>query len=146
MVLLGEKLILQYRFGVTTNAFLDEAEAFFSPWSMGLAGKRIGFLSVINSDLAPISPREMRERQRAFVNAALATPATLLAAVIVGESVTAMSMRSMARLFLLARKNMAIRATVEEAASTMSQHLDDPLYDNATILQALRGVIASAKQ
>jgi hypothetical protein len=143
LVLMGDRLSLQFRSAPLSAAFLDATEAFFSAWPAIKAGVPFACFAVIDGD-SGVTDENLRERQRTTVGKLLSAPGAAMVTCMPGDSVLASANRAMGRMLLIGLRNIHHAATTEEGAEMISKHLAG-YVSAAEILKALDTIITDTK-
>lgn len=134
-------LLVQVRRGDMTAAALEEIERRVREVRGRLAtpGQRVGLISVLEAGVRTPSD-EVRARQRRLIETSIHGLDARIAAVVLGDGITAMLQRTIARGVLFANPRVRIARAPEEAAAWIGPHLEVPEADVAQVVARTRAL------
>lgn len=134
-------LIVQVRRGTMSLDVLDRIErrAREARLRFTRSGGRIGFVGVLEESAAVMS-EEVRVRQRAVLEGAIAGLDTRIAVLVGGSGLTATLQRTLARGLLIADRRVSVVKAADGAAAWIAPHLGVRPVEVASVVERARGL------
>lgn len=139
-------LLVQVRRGVLTDDALTRIERcardlrarFMRP------GKTLGLVAVLEETAAVVSD-EVRARQRRLIEAWLEGVDARIATMVVGDGLTPMLQRTVARGVMFGDPRVRITKTTEESAAWIAPHIGAPTAEVASVVERARALRSSPR-
>jgi hypothetical protein len=134
-------LVVQVRRGVLTDEVLSHLEAVMLDLRGRLlrGGKPMGFVAVLEATAA-VANDEVRARQRRVIESWMGGVDARIAAMVVGDGLTPMLQRTVARGVMFGDPRVRVTKTTDEAAAWIAPHLGAATAEVASAIERARAL------